>query len=80
MHNRTGNEMDFNQESNLILRVLRGDDNRWHVIGDDFRQPLATFEGPHDACAWAITRAKSKRGNIFVENIPVDYSTALQEH
>jgi hypothetical protein len=80
MHNRSENEMDFNQESNLVLRVLRGHNNRWHVIVDDFRQPLATFEGPHDACAWAIARAKSTRGKVFVENISVDYSAALQEH
>ncbi len=73
MHNRTENEMDLNQESTLVLRVLRGHNNRWHVIVDDFRQPLATFEGPHDACAWAIARAKDECGKIFVENIPVDY-------
>ena len=79
MHNPTENEMDLNQESNPVLTVLRGHNDRWHVVVDNFRQPLATFERPHDACAWAIARAKSKRARIFVENIPVDYSAALQE-
>ena len=71
--------MDVNQDSNLVLTVLRGHNDRWHVVVDDLRQPLATFERPHDACAWAIARAKSKRARIFVENIPIDYSAALQE-
>ena len=79
MHNHTEIEMDVNQDSNLVLTVLRGHNDRWHVVVDDLRQPLATFERPHDACAWAIARAKSKRARIFVENIPVDYSAALQE-
>ncbi len=79
MHNRTEIEMDFNQNGNLVLTVLRGHNDRWHVVVDDLRQPLATFERPHDACAWAIARAKSKRARIFVENIPVDYSAALKE-
>lgn len=80
MHNRTEIDMDFNQDSNLVLTVLRGHNDRWHVVVDDLRQPLATFERPHDACAWAIARAKSKRARIFVENIPVDYSAALHAH
>lgn len=79
MHNRTEIEMDSNQDSNLVLTVLRGHNDRWHVVVDDLRQPLATFERAHDACAWAIARAKSKRARIFVENIPVDYSAALKE-
>lgn len=79
MHNRTEIEMDVNQDSNLVLTVIRGHNDRWHVVVDDLRQPLATFERPHDACAWAIARAKRKRARIFVENIPVDYSAALKE-
>lgn len=71
--------MDVNQDSNSVLTVLRGHNDRWHVVADDLRQPLATFERPHDACAWAIARAKSRRARIFVENIPVDYSAALKE-
>ncbi len=79
MHKRSENEMHPEQQNNLVLKVLRAHDNRWLVIADDPRQPLATFEGPRDACAWAIARAKSKRGRIFVEHIPVDYSAARQE-
>jgi hypothetical protein len=79
MHKPTENEMDPDQESNPVLTVLRGQNDRWHVVLDDYRRPLATFDGPHDACAWAIARAKDKRARIFVENIPVDYSAALQE-
>lgn len=71
--------MDFDQESSLVLSVLPGQNNRWHVIADDFHQPLASFDDPHDACTWAIGLAKHTRGKVFVGNTPVDYSAALQD-
>ncbi len=66
--------MDSNEQSNLDFRVLRGQDNQWHVTADDFHQPLASFDSPHDACAWAIARAKPKQCRVFVEETFVDYS------
>lgn len=67
--------MNFDQKSNLDFRVLRGKNNQWHVTAQDFRQPLASFDTPHEACAWAIARAKAKRGRVFVEETFVDYSS-----
>jgi hypothetical protein len=79
-HNRSENEMDFGQESDLVLNVSRGQDSRWHVIVDDFHQPLASFDSPHDACAWAIARAIGKRGKVFVGDTLVDYSAELKDY
>lgn len=71
--------MDLDQDSNLDFRVLRGQNNQWHVTAQDFRQllrqPLASFDSPHDAIAWAIARAKPKRCRVFVEETFVDYSS-----
>jgi hypothetical protein len=80
LHNRTENDMDIDQESNLVLSVLRGQNNRWHVFADGFHQSLASFDSPHDACAWAIARAMGKRGKLFVGDTLVDYSGALKGH
>lgn len=66
--------MEFDQESKLDFRVLRGQDNQWHVTAHDFRQPLASFDSPHEACDWAIERAKPKQGRVFVEETLVDYA------
>jgi len=66
--------MDLNQESKLVLSVLRGQDNRWHVTEQGFGQLLDSFDSPHEACAWAVVRAEPKRGRVFVENVLVDYS------
>lgn len=67
--------MDLDQESNLDFKVLRGQNNQWHVTAQDLRQPLASFDSPHDACAWAIARAKPRRCRVFVEETFVDYSS-----
>ena len=69
--------MNLEQQSDLVLSVFRGQNDRWHVIVDEFQRPLASFDCPHDACAWAIARAKDARGKVFVENTPVDYSVAV---
>jgi hypothetical protein len=71
----TEHEMDFDRESNVDFRVLRGQNNQWHVTEQDLRQPVASFDSPHEACAWAIARAKPKRGRVFVEGTCVDYSS-----
>jgi len=66
--------MDLNQQNILDFRVLRGQNNQWHVTGEDLRQPLASFDSPHAACEWAIARAKPQHGRVFVEETFVDYS------
>ena len=66
--------MKFDQESNLDFRVSRGQNNQWHVTAHDLRQPLASFDSPHEACAWAIERARPKQGRVFVEETFVDYA------
>jgi hypothetical protein len=66
--------MDLEQENDLVLNVLLGQNKEWHVIAQDFRQPLASFDNPHSACAWAIARAKPKRGRVIVEKIPVAWT------
>ncbi len=67
--------MDLAPEGGLDFRVLRGQNNQWHVIAQDYRQPLASFDSPHAACEWAIARAKPQRGRVFVEETFVDYSS-----
>lgn len=66
--------MDLAQESDLVLSVSRGKNKQWHVTAHDFRQPLTTFDNPQAACAWAIARAKLKRGRVFLEGILVTWS------
>lgn len=66
--------MEFKQENNFVLSVLLGKDKQWHVIAQDFRQPLASFDNPQSACGWAIARAKPKRGSVMVEEIPVAWT------
>lgn len=66
--------MDFDQESDLILSVSRGQNEQWRVTANDFGQPLATFDDPQAACAWAIARAKPRRGRVFFEAIPVTWT------
>jgi len=67
--------MDLDQQNNPDFRVLRGQNNQWHVTAQDYRQPLASFDSLHAACAWAIARAKPKRRRVFVEETFVDYSS-----
>jgi hypothetical protein len=63
--------MDFGQASNFVLNVMRGEDQAWHVVAQDIHQPLASFDNPHSACAWAIAHAKPKCGSVVMEKIPV---------
>ena len=66
--------MDFDQESKLVLSVLRAQHDQWHVTAHDVPQPLVSFDSPHEACAWAIARAIPERGRVFVEGHLIDYS------
>jgi hypothetical protein len=63
--------MDFDQESHFVLNVMLGEDKAWHVVMQDVHQPLASFDNPHSACAWAIAHAKPKCGRVVMEKIPV---------
>ncbi len=71
--------MDFNQESDFDLRVLRGQNDLWQVIAQDSPHALKSFDDPHEACAWAIALAKSKRGRVFVEEALVDCSSFVAD-
>lgn len=73
--NGKGHEMDFDQENNLDFRVSLGQNNQWYVTAQDFCQPLASFDSLHEACAWAIARARPKRSRVFVEETFVDFSS-----
>jgi len=64
--------MDMEQESDFILSVSRGENQQWQVSVQDLKQPLATFNTPQAACAWAIARAKPKRGRVLVEELATD--------
>lgn len=62
--------MNFKQVSSPVLSVLRGPNQQWHVSAqDNLRQPLATFDNPQAACAWAIAHAQPKRGRVLVEEL-----------
>jgi hypothetical protein len=64
--------MDIEQESDFILSVSRGQNQQWHVSVQEVQQPLATFNTPQAACAWAIARAKPRRGRVLVEELETD--------
>ena len=55
-----------------VLNVVKGMDHRWYVLINELDAPIAFFDTPHEACAWAIAHAKPKRGRVFLEKTPVD--------
>ena len=55
-----------------VLNVTRAMDNRWQVASDPADESVPVFDTPQEACAWAIARAKLRRGRVLVENTPVD--------
>ena len=63
-------------DRNADLSVLHGQDEQWHVTSQDISKPLASFDNPQAACAWAIERAKPMRSRIFVEEILLDWEFA----
>jgi hypothetical protein len=59
--------MDFDSKSNLVLSVSPGHHQQWHVAEPGICPPLATFDTPQAACAWALDYAKPKGGRVVVE-------------
>jgi hypothetical protein len=62
-------------ENDVVLSVLLGENQQWHVTTQNFSGPLASFDDPRSACEWAIQRAKPTRGKVLVEEIPVAWDT-----
>ena len=65
--------MDFDTEGNFVLSVSLGENNQWHVSARDVSRPLASFDEPQAACAWAIAVAKPRRGKVLVEELAASY-------
>jgi hypothetical protein len=59
------------QESDGVLNVTPGQDEQWHVTSENSSQPLASFDDPKSACAWAIQRAKPNQGRVLFDEIPI---------
>ena len=71
--------MQPDQESSLVLSVIRGNNNQWPVTAQDFHETLASFDNPQAACAWAIARAKPERGRVFVEELTPDSAASARD-
>jgi hypothetical protein len=69
--------MDLDQE--VVFSVSHGQDRRWHVTTQDSPQPLVSFDDPQAACAWAIERAKPRRGKVFVEKRATATANSLRD-
>ena len=61
--------MDFSADGDFVLSVSLGQSNQWHVSARDVSHPLASFDEPQAACAWAIAVARPKRGKVLVEEL-----------
>jgi hypothetical protein len=59
------------RESDVVLSVELGQDKQWHVTTQEIPQPLASFDNPQSACAWALWSVQPKRGKVLVAGIPV---------
>ena len=59
------------RENDVVLSVELGQDKLWHVTTQEIPQPLASFDSPQSACAWALWRVKPKRGKVFIGEIPI---------
>ena len=70
--------MDFKTEGNLVLSVSLGQNKQWEVSSQESSRPLASFDKPQGACAWAIAFAKPRRGQVLVEQVAA--SSAASSH
>ena len=59
----TGGVMGFDQKGNIVLRVARGNDQKWTVSEEGFEKPLASFDNENDARTYANDLAKTKAGS-----------------
>jgi hypothetical protein len=71
--------MDFYHESNVVLSVSLTKNKQWHVTWKDSKQPLASFDNPQAACAWAIAQAKPKGGRVLVEEMVASSPASLPD-
>ena len=70
--------MDIYHEINVVLSVSPGKDQQWQVTAEDLKQPLASFDSPQAACAWAIAQAKRQGGKVLIEELEASASASLQ--
>ncbi len=71
--------MDIYHEINVVMSVSPGKDKQWQVITEDIEQPLASFDSPQAACAWAIAQAKLLGGKVLIEDPQTIASASLHE-
>ncbi|MEO7725675.1 MAG: hypothetical protein ABIS45_00295 [Burkholderiales bacterium] len=55
----------------VVFSVACDKNEQWHVTTQEFAKPLASFNDPRAACAWAIRRAKPVHGQVLIGEIPV---------
>jgi hypothetical protein len=70
--------MDFDSKD-LVLSVAPGQNNQWHVTALDSTDPLASFDDPQTACAWAVALAKPKQGRVVVEELAPSDTTSARD-
>jgi hypothetical protein len=61
--------MEHALKPNVVLSVVRSNQQEWCVMAEDVSEPLASFADPQAACAWAIERATPLNGRVLVEEI-----------
>jgi hypothetical protein len=64
---------------NVVLSVVRSNQQEWHVMAEDISEPLASFTDPQAACAWAVERATPLNGRVLVEEITAPGAAANRE-
>jgi hypothetical protein len=69
--NKKEDSMMSIKERDAVLNVIVGHDAQWHVTSEHSLQPLASFDDPQSACAWAIQRVKPVQGRVAVDGIPI---------
>ena len=73
--------MGLDQERDVVFRISRGANSRWHVNGKGFDKPLASFDHEKDACSYAKDLAKAKRGSkVVVEGRELTGRLSLPAH
>lgn len=71
--------MEHVLKPNVVLSVVRSNQQEWHVMAEDVSEPLASFADPQAACAWAVERATPLNGRVLVEEITAAGAAANPE-